>query len=85
MQALLQPEMKSHRADTRPSYFFLFKLGPYFPGFADCGPSSFVIPAGQRAPAGCLEIQKSRLNKNFLKVLDTSLFSVFDLNQIVLK
>jgi hypothetical protein len=72
-------------ANTRPSYFFLFKLGPYFPGFADCGPSSFVIPAEQRAPAGCLEIQKSRLNKNFLKVLDTSLFSVFDLNQIVLK
>jgi hypothetical protein len=68
---------------TRPSYFFFFNVPPYFPGFADCGPPAFILPAEQqlRAPAGCFEIQRSRLDKNFLKVLDTNLFSVYDLNQ----
>jgi hypothetical protein len=74
---------RSLYAHTRPSYFFFFKVPPYFPGFADCGPPAFILPAEQqlRAPAGCFEIQRSRLDKNFLKVLDTNLYSVYDLNQ----
>ena len=74
---------RSLYARTRPSYFFFFKVPPYFPGFADCGPPAFILPAEQqlRGPAGCFEIQRSRLDKNFLKVLDTNLFSVYDLNQ----
>ena len=74
---------RSLYARTRPSYFFFFKVPPYFPGFADCGPPAFILPAEQqlRGSAGCFEIQRSRLDKNFLKVLDTNLFSVYDLNQ----
>ena len=74
---------RSVYARTRPSYFFFFKVPPYFPGFADCGPPAFILPAEQqlRAPAGCFDIQRSRLDKNFLRVLDTNLFSVYDLNR----
>ena len=69
--------------NIRPSFFFLFKVAPYFPGFADCGPSGFILPEEQleRAPPNCIEIQKSRLDKNFSKVLDTKLFNVYDLNR----
>jgi hypothetical protein len=74
---------RSLYAHTHPSYFFFFKVPPYFPGFADCGPPAFILPAEQqlRAPADCFEIQRSRLDNNFLKVLDTNLFSVYDLNK----
>ena len=74
---------RSVYARTRPSYFFFFKAPSYFPGFADCGPPAFILPAEQqlRAPAGCFDIQRLRLDKNFLKVLDTNLFSVYDINQ----
>jgi len=70
-------------ANVRPSYFFFVKAPPYFPGFADCGPNTFISPEEQalRAPAGCFEIQKSRLDKNFAKVLDTRLYNVYDLNK----
>lgn len=74
---------RSLYADAHPSYFFLFKIASYFPGFADCGPPSFIQAEEQllRAPAGCFEIQKSRLNKYFYRVLDTKLFTVYDLRK----
>lgn len=66
-------------AQERPLYFFLFHPGQYFPGFADCLPKQVLI--GQdRGPKNCVEQQEQRLEKNYQRIFENDIFSVFDLS-----
>jgi hypothetical protein len=61
-----------------PDYFFYFKQGRVFPGFATCWPRDAYLGI-ERGGAGCNEELGERLHANFQLVDSNELFDVYDL------
>lgn len=73
-----QMRRQEYWSAQRPEYFFYFKQGRVFPGFATCWPRDAFIGIA-RGGAGCNEELGERLAAQYKAVASNVLFDVYDL------
>jgi hypothetical protein len=75
-----QTRRQQYWNQQQPKYFFFFKQGRVFPGFATCWPKDSYLGL-LRGGAGCNEKLGSRLAQNFSAIDSNELFDVYDLTK----